>query len=123
MFGKKPSVICAFIGKPCIKERCAHWANVKGVDPQTGAMMDDWKCAFTHLPILMVEVGRQVRSFAAAVESHRNVAATGNQEMASFLNAFSQAFNHAVGQLRRLAALPHSPEPSSLPTKEPGNGE
>jgi hypothetical protein len=116
MFGKK-KIICAFINKPCIREQCAHWTNVKGVDPNdvSGRIIDDWKCAFAHMPLLFVEVARQIRSFAAAAESHRNEAAKSTQEVGSFLNAFAQMVNNISKDIKRFTALPNcKPEQEQL---------
>lgn len=43
-----------------------------GTHPQTGTPIDQWGCAVTWLPLLLVENSRHARGVQAAVESARN---------------------------------------------------
>lgn len=45
---------------------------VRGKNPQTGEEVDEWNCAVTWLPMLMIENSQQQRQTGAAVESFRN---------------------------------------------------
>jgi len=59
--------------------RCAWLAEVAGKNPQTGEDVNEKKCAMQRMPMMQIEQARQVRSVAAALESHRNVVkATGD---------------------------------------------
>jgi len=53
-------------------ERCAWYTNVKGKDPQSEEIIDQWKCAMAWQPILLIENTAQSRGTGAAVESFRN---------------------------------------------------
>ena len=45
---------------------------VRGKHPQTGEEVDDWNCAMTWLPVLLIENSQMQRQTGAAVESFRN---------------------------------------------------
>ena len=63
---------CPLIGKDCIQLKCAWFTQVRGVNPNTGEEIDDWSCAVTWLPSLMIENSQQQRQTGAAIESFRN---------------------------------------------------
>lgn len=42
------------------------------MNPNTGSEVDEWGCAITWLPVLMIENSQQQRHTGAAVESFRN---------------------------------------------------
>ncbi len=63
---------CPLIGKDCIQLQCAWFTQVRGVNPNTGEEVDDWSCAVTWLPTLLIENSQQQRQTGAAVESFRN---------------------------------------------------
>jgi hypothetical protein len=45
---------------------------VRGTNPNTGKEVDEWGCAITWLPLLLIENSQQQRHTGAAVESFRN---------------------------------------------------
>ena len=63
---------CPLIGKDCIKLDCAWFTQIRGTDPQTGKEIDEWGCAVTWMPMLLIENAQQSRQTGAAVESFRN---------------------------------------------------
>jgi hypothetical protein len=52
---------------------------VRGTNPNTGAEIDEWRCAFTWLPMMLIETSKEVRQGAAATESFRNEMVAANQ--------------------------------------------
>jgi hypothetical protein len=58
--------------EPCRELECAWFTQIRGHNPNTGAEIDDWGCAISWMPILMIENSQQQRSTGAAVESFRN---------------------------------------------------
>ena len=52
---------------------CPKWVQIIGTNPNDGTQINEWACADTWLPILMVENSQQQRSTGAAIESLRNV--------------------------------------------------
>jgi hypothetical protein len=52
--------------------KCPWWTMVRGKNPQTEEMIDDWRCAVALLPMLLVEGAQMSRQTGAAVESFRN---------------------------------------------------
>ena len=63
---------CPLIGKDCIQLQCSWFNKVMGTHPQTGEPVDEWGCAVTWMPFLLIENSQQQRQTGAAVESFRN---------------------------------------------------
>lgn len=83
------------VSKVC--HTCPLWGHIRGQDPNTGAAVDEWRCALAWLPPLLIEVAQQSRQTGAAVESFRN-------EMVK-LNGGAVLIDSAAAR----AALPRSP--------------
>lgn len=58
------------VSKVC--HTCPWYTKLRGKHPQTGDSVDEWGCAVTWLPILLIENAKEVRQGAAATESFRN---------------------------------------------------
>lgn len=58
---------------------------MRGTNPNTGQPVDEWGCAITWLPVLLVENSQQQRSTGAAVESFRNEMVQANQSSLQLL--------------------------------------
>ena len=63
---------CPLIGEECMKLKCEWFTQVRGKNPQTGEDVDEWGCAVTWLPMLLIENSQMQRETGAAVESFRN---------------------------------------------------
>ena len=63
---------CPLIGKDCICLECSWFTEVRGTHPQTGEQIDEWGCAVTWMPVLLIDNTQQQRQTGAAVESFRN---------------------------------------------------
>jgi|TARA_B100001057_G_scaffold259204_1_gene259397 hypothetical protein len=63
---------CPLIGKDCIGMECSWFTQVRGRHPQTGEEIDEWGCAVTWMPVLLIDNTQQQRQTGAAVESFRN---------------------------------------------------
>jgi hypothetical protein len=79
---------CPLTGDPCMQHGCEWYTHVVGMNPQTGEQIDNFGCAVTFLPMLLIENSNQQRSTGAAVESFRNEVVEGNKAlgMAAILN-------------------------------------
>lgn len=80
------------------KHKCPKWVNVKGSDPQNGAVLDHWGCSDTFLPMLLVENARQSMQTGAAVESFRN-----EMVVANGIAAIQQQILNAAPSQTRIA--------------------
>lgn len=69
-----PGLVCPLHRKDVAKvcHTCPLWVQVRGRNPNTGAEIDDWRCALAWLPMLLIENAAQSRSAGAAVENMRN---------------------------------------------------
>ena len=63
---------CPLIGEECMKLKCEWFTEIRGTNPQTGKEVDEWGCAVTWLPMLLIENSQMQRQTGAAVESFRN---------------------------------------------------
>lgn len=52
--------------------RCMWYTCLAGMNPQTGEQIDEWKCAMSWIPIMLVENANTNRGQTAAIESMRN---------------------------------------------------
>ena len=71
-------IVCP-LGSECEKavdantiERCAWYVKLGGKNPQTGEVVDEWKCAMAWQPLLMVESTGVSAGVASSVQSLRN---------------------------------------------------
>ena len=87
----KPGKFCPLIGEDCIELKCAWYNQVRGVNPQTGQEIDEWGCAVTWMPLLLIENSQMQRQTGTAVESFRNETVKVNQQAQQlFVNALNQ---------------------------------
>lgn len=68
----KPENFCPILKSDCIGLKCSWFMQVRGHNPNTGAEVDEWACAISWLPILLIENSQQQRQTGSAVESFRN---------------------------------------------------
>ena len=90
----KPGKLCPLIGEDCRELGCSWFTQIRGTNPQTGEDVDEWGCAVTWLPFLLVENSCQQRQTGAAVESFRNETINQqelNRHVMSQLPVFSQS--------------------------------
>ena len=71
-------------------EQCAWFTKLAGENPQTGEMVDEYGCAITWLPVLLIENAKTNRSTSAAVESFRNEMVNANSSSQQLLMAAAQ---------------------------------
>ena len=71
---------CPLIGEECMKLKCAWFTQIRGQNPQSGEEVDEWGCAVTWLPMLLIENSQMQRETGAAVESARNESVRDNEE-------------------------------------------
>ena len=86
----KQSSFCPLIKEDCKQMGCSWFTQLRGKNPQTGAEVDEWGCAITWLPMLLVENSQQQRQTGAAVESFRNEMVKANDATTQLLFATTQ---------------------------------
>jgi hypothetical protein len=82
----KQGTFCPLIKKDCIGLQCSWFTQVRGTNPNTGKEIDNWSCAVTWLPVLLIENSQQQRQTGAAVESFRNEMSKNNDNFQSSLS-------------------------------------
>lgn len=70
---------CPLVQKDCLGLQCNWFTQLRGVNPNTGQEIDEWSCAVTWLPMLLIENSQQQRQTGAAVESFRNEMVRSNE--------------------------------------------
>jgi hypothetical protein len=83
----KNGTFCPLIKKDCVGLTCAWYTKVQGYDINTGKQIEDWGCAITWMPMLLVENSGQQRQTGAAVESFRNEMVKSNEKAQQLLLA------------------------------------
>ena len=68
----KPSNFCPLIKEDCKELGCSWFTQLRGTNPNTGDPVDEWGCAVTWLPMLLIENSQMQRQTGSAVESFRN---------------------------------------------------
>jgi hypothetical protein len=83
----KNGTFCPLIKKDCVGLTCAWYTRVQGMDMNTGNQVDNYECAITWLPMLLIENSGQQRQTGAAVESFRNEMVKSNEHSQQLLLA------------------------------------
>lgn len=82
--------------EPCQELKCAWFTQLRGKDPQSEKDIDEWGCAISWLPVLLVENSQMQRQTGSAVESFRNKMIEANENSQKILLATTQ-----LSQLQR----------------------
>ena len=83
----KNGTFCPLIKKDCVGLTCAWYTRVQGMDMNTGNQVDNYECAISWLPMLLIENSGQQRQTGAAVESFRNEMVKSNEQSQQLLLA------------------------------------
>ena len=75
------SDFCPLIKKKCVEHKCKFFIQVMGKNPQTGQDVNEWNCAVTWLPMLLIEGSQQTRQAGSAIESFRNEMVNAQQQL------------------------------------------
>lgn len=70
-------------------ERCTWYTKLAGSCPNTGVQVNDWKCAISWIPLMLVEVTSTNTSVSASVDSFRNETVKGQEEFNNILKKAS----------------------------------
>lgn len=89
----KPGTFCPLIQADCKGLECSWFTQVRGHNPNTGEEVDEWGCAITWLPVMLIENSQQQRQTGAAVESFRNEMTKNNELNRAMLQASEQGQN------------------------------
>ena len=83
----KAGSFCPLLQKDCIGLQCSWMTQVRGHNPNTGKEIDEWGCAISWLPIMLIENSQMQRHTGAAVESFRNEMVKANESSQNLLFA------------------------------------
>lgn len=81
----KNGTFCPLIKKDCKGLECSWFTKVEGYDINSGKQVDEWSCAITFLPMLLIENAGMSRQTGAAVESFRNEMVKSNEKTSDLL--------------------------------------
>ena len=88
---------CEYINDDKEAVRCAWYTKLVGKDPQSTKEIDEWGCAMSWLPVMLVENAQMQRGVRQATESFRN-------EMTKGQDTFNKIFAVAVDKQIKLDA-------------------
>ena len=71
--------------KKCKQFKCAWFVQMKGTNPNDGKEVDEYACAVSWLPVLLVENAMQSRQAGSAIESFRNEMVKANESNRNLL--------------------------------------
>ncbi len=77
------SDFCPLIKKECVEHKCKFYIQVLGKNPNTGQEVNQWDCAVSWLPMLLIEGSQQTRQAGSAIESFRNEMVNAQQQLLS----------------------------------------
>jgi len=86
----KNGSFCPLIKKDCVGLTCAWFTRVQGYDMNSGSQVDNYECAISWLPMLLIENSGQQRQTGAAVESFRNEMVKANEVNTQLILAASE---------------------------------
>jgi hypothetical protein len=86
----KNGTFCPLIKKDCVGLTCAWYTRVQGYDMNSGSQVDNYECAISWLPMLLIENSGQQRQTGAAVESFRNEMVKANEVNTQLILAASE---------------------------------
>jgi hypothetical protein len=66
--------------------KCRWYVSLKGKDPQSEEIIDNWNCAMAWIPILLVENSQTNRGQTQAIESFRNETIKGQNVFTFLMN-------------------------------------
>ena len=72
---------CPLIKKDCVEHKCKFYIQVLGKNPNTGQDVNQWDCAVSWLPMLLIEGSQQTRQAGSAIESFRNEMVNAQQQL------------------------------------------
>lgn len=87
---------CPLLKKKCIGLKCSWFTQVRGMNPNTGEMVDEWNCAISWIPMMQIETSQQARQAGAAVESFRNEVVRSNSENQQLYLSFMKQMEDKV---------------------------
>lgn len=90
---------CPLIKAPCRQLGCNWFVQLRGINPNTGEEIDDYRCTMAFLPLLLIENSAQTRQAGAAIESFRNEVAKGQRDA-----ALGIARAHSVPEIKQIEA-------------------
>ena len=79
--------------------RCRWYTQVAGINPQTGESVDEWNCAMSWIPLLLIENANTNRGQTAAIESMRNEQVNGQ-------TTFNGLMQEAINQQSKINQIP-----------------
>ena len=98
----KNGSFCPLIKKDCVGLTCAWFTRVQGYDMNSGNQVDNYECAISWLPMLLIENSGQQRQTGAAVESFRNEMVKANETQTKLILATASGESQQPKLLRSI---------------------
>ena len=92
---------CPLIKEECVGLKCTFFTKVEGFDMNTGQRVDEWNCAVSWIPMLLIENSGQQRQTGAAVESFRNEMVKANEASQELFRTAMASTNTQLGNSKK----------------------
>lgn len=92
---------CPLIKEECVGLKCTFFTKVEGYDMNTGNRVDEWNCAVSWIPMLLIENSGQQRQTGAAVESFRNEMVKANEASQELFRTAMASTNTQLGNSQK----------------------
>lgn len=87
--------------------KCPKWTLIRGMDPQDHTkQVDRWECSDALVPMLLIELGRQIRSNAAAIETLSSEVSKSSDDKTAMIQTLLTSVNRSYDAI---ASLPQPP--------------
>lgn len=85
--------------------KCPNWVCIRGMDPQDNTkQIDKWECSIALTPMLLIEIGRQIRSNAAAIETLTTQVAKTSDGNVAMIQSLMTTLNRSYDAITSLPA-------------------
>ena len=116
---------CPYTGhkKLCrtLREHCPKWVMLTGKHPQDeGQVVEEWACADSWEPVLLVEIAQRVEAQGDAIQLLRKEVVRGQEEAMKLMNPLWTVGPDGAARLSmsHQVRIPHDGHPSSRDTRD-----
>lgn len=80
--------------------KCPWWYQVRGMNKNTGEELDEWRCAISLLPLMLIETADQIRQTDGTMQAFRNEAKTAHDESITMAAIAAKTAQDSVEAIR-----------------------
>jgi len=93
------NLICPFLNKPCIKNKCNLYVKIQGMNPQTGKDVDIWDCVIKITPLILIDHTKHLENLRACNEQTRNEVIKLNSNLVNTMVLLNRGYVYLPNQI------------------------